>query len=280
MSITPQKAEKLDEVLSTLERMKKACSEMKDGKTEYSACKDNNLDSELFGILLRKNWTYKKGDNSAKLKSSRDYWFDWREFFCYAVYKDAVKPLDDFDEAFDLVVNMLSDYEKEVIINYFKNEKSFQTISYELGITLQAVRNRYNMAMKKLVGTDLRKYFEFGVALTKLEEDNQTLLDKKKSLTDKLITLRKMNIELSEEVSILETTLGKVGVEPMLYHLEDVKGLSQRTYNILRRNGVQYLDEISYHERDWFLRLSGFGKVAYDELVNVAHVYGLKEKGD
>lgn len=280
MSITPQKVEKLDKVLFTLERMKKACNEMKDGKTEYSACKDNNLDSELFGILLRKNWTYKKEDNSAKLKRSRDYWFDWREFFCYAVYKDTIKPLDDFDEAFDLVVNMLSDYEREVIINYFKNEKSFHTISYELGIALHVVRNRYNMAVRRLGDTDLRKYFEFGVTLTKLEEDNQILLDKKKSLTDRLITLRKMNIELSEEVSILETTLEKIGVEPMLYHLEDVKGLSPRTYNILRRNGIQYLDELSYHERDWFLRLSGFGKVAYEELLNVAHAYGIKEKGD
>lgn len=278
MGVDSKKIKALDKTIEYLERMISACKEMQNGVSENVVCKKYDLDSEMFSNTIRKEWKY-NSNLFARTKCCRGYYINWRDFFCYTIYGDSIKPLEDFDESFNMALSALTDVEKNIVIRYFKDGVTFTEMAKERGITPQGLRVSYNSACSKLRDSRVRDYFRLGLKVVQKSDENIFLRKQRDEISAMLDMLEKENVSLRSNISEMQAKIDSYGVlEARKFPLDGVSGISRRLYNALKRNNIQYLDEVLIHNKDWFMRLRNFGKQSLNELEEVTKSLGLHFK--
>ena len=141
------------------------------------------------------------------------------------------------------------------------------------------MRVSYNSACRKLRDDRIRDYFRLGIEVVKKQDENIFLRRQRDEINTLLQELEKRNSSLRDDISQLKSKVDSYGVlNTRKYPLESVPNMSHRLYNSLKRNNILYLDEVLFHNKDWFLGLKNFGKQSLNELVELSQSLGLHFK--
>lgn len=210
-----------------------------------------------------------------------------REEFIHKILGSEYMPLADFDEAFSNVLKSLSSVEQEVLKSRVLEEKSFNDIGQQMNLTGERVRQIEKTAIRKCVHPSRRGPFKYGIRI----------LDELKQKQEKLKEL-KVQIELLEQqeevikekyinkmnacLSSLEETSTQNGnkeiaiASPQDRLMKSIESLnlSVRSYNALKRAGVESISQLIDLMPKQLIRIPNLGSKSMSELVEVMTAAG------
>ena len=156
----------------------------------------------------------------------------------YAVVEH-INNISDFDESLEYVLSNLSDRERLTLEYRYKNGMNYQEIGDVFNVTRERVRQYKVRAFRKLRKSHLTKYLRYG------------MLGVKKHIECMINTPPTIIEELN---------------------------LSARPYSILKRHGINTLEQLltlNYHD---ILTMRNMGRKSTEEIVEKVKVYGYEIK--
>lgn len=163
--------------------------------------------------------------------------------------------------------NFLNEREFYIVIESFKNGLKLEKIGKLLGITRERVRQILEKTLRKIKYRE--KYFIYGEyanlqlkARQEYEEYKKTLMDKwtYESALEFIENYRNTNQHT-------ETTI-------------DELDFSVRTYNCLKRGGINTITELTSQSEEDLMKLKNFGRKSFKEIIRVLGEKGLELRND
>ena len=165
----------------------------------------------------------------------------------------------------------LDEREQQIILKFFKEEKTLQKIGEELFITRERVRQIIASSVKKLDYLNSRFNYFFDD-----EEDVKYVFSEKelklKQLTNEIQRIEEMLVVMRTKYYDDSTTLGEI--KQILQDTEEYRNaktideldLTVRTYNCLSRSGIKYVSQITQMTENDLMKLRNFGKKCLKEI--------------
>lgn len=175
---------------------------------------------------------------------------------CNAVYRVYVPALQE-------AIAELTDREQKVLEMRYKHGMLLEQCGYRLGVTRERIRQVEAKAIRKLRHPRFRKHylldtlnkaFEINAEKDRLERENNQLVARLNALGDKIAGEKKAQ-ELQIDIDELE--------------------LSVRSYNCLKRAGINTLEDLSHMTIDNLMLVRNLGKRSMCEVVDKAKEYGV-----
>ena len=195
----------------------------------------------------------------------------------YAVFEDEAEEIaeradtvPDFDASIEYVLYTLSDRERKIIKNRFVDLMTLEQTGKLFGVTRDRIRQIEAKAIRKLRCPSRAKYFRYGVSAI-IENIRTDYYNKFSELEGKLIELCKLNVKTADEViqdHELRRKYAPTNIEQM--------DLSVRSYNCLKRAGIdtlQHLAQLSYND---LIRIRNLGRRSVTEIIEKLSEYGYK----
>ena len=248
--------------------------DVRNGDTEAHACRVHNLRQTNFRNIIRS-----RRNASAELEGRRELeeckndFFDWRDRFLHELFGDSSLPGSDFDEAWDYVMQSLTEREVAIITAHFKEGKTLEEIAKEKGVTRERIRAIEHKAFRKL-----RHPWRAGVFMYGLE--HARLLEEKKQMEKENIAKR--NLAIKQEIQQLKGEHEKLPEEEKSGLISQISideaGFSVRTYNCLKRARFKTLEDVSLLRISDMQRIRSMGKKSIDDICQTLAGYGLSER--
>ena len=157
----------------------------------------------------------------------------------------------DFDGSLEYVLHSLTERERRVLDFRYKNGLTFEKIGKHFCVTRERARQIYARALRKLCNPQRLNYLKYGVS-----------------------GVIRRKSESAREAAL--ASLPKPD-KPEKIPLEELE-LSVRSYNCLKRAGMNTLREVSEMTFDELCHVRNLGKKSVDEICAVLTNYGIRLK--
>jgi len=167
----------------------------------------------------------------------------------------------------DLDLSFLNIKEREILTKYFVESKDFESISNDVILTRDRVKQLFHKALIKTV-----KYFS---CMEQYRKENERL---SKELSDLKFKLGEAIKELAD-YKRAEESFVKINIEQKFKFSKisiDKLNLSKRLYNCLEACGISNLFQIVQYDADDVMKFRNFGKGCLLELENILAERGLR----
>lgn len=161
-----------------------------------------------------------------------------------------------FDENFEYAMRYFGEREREIMKQYYKNGLTLESIGLKEGITRCRVQQILEKGLRKL--RYRRDTIRYGKEVEELYDDIEAL---------------KVKLELQKERLIGELKNKEDDVNKAL-EIEDV-GLSRRTYNCLKRYGINYVYELKGKSERELMKIRNLGQKSLKEVKELMKSKGL-----
>ena len=158
----------------------------------------------------------------------------------------------DFDGSLEYVLHTLTERERRVLDFRYKDGLTFEEIGKRFCVTRERIRQIHTKSLRKLRRPDRLNYLKHGVS--------------------GVISLK---AEIVREAAL--ASLPKPDIKPEDITLEELE-LSVRSYNCLKRAGMNTLREVSEMTFDELCNVRNLGKKSVDEICAVLTKYGITLK--
>lgn len=191
---------------------------------------------ETIRTVLRKNGIELNKRTYRNLKFPKNLIFD-------VFLKNDFEVLEDNENGLAFVMDNLRDYEKDILIDYYKEEMTLKQIAEKKNLSTERIRQIKAKAIRKLRHPINSKYIKFGY--------------------EKYIgMLKKKEIEIREEMESRRIIDVKIEELP----------LSIRAYNCLKRAGIYTVSDVKSKEQ--LMKLRALGRKTYEEILQKLHDIG------
>lgn len=265
MSISPEKYNLLKQLLSKIDDMKAATLEIMDGKPEAAVLRKYEINKAAYRNLLFRKTKFRE----ITLKDYTRKMLTPEEKLYISVFGKSFRleqmPLNS-RETVNEVLSKLPREEELVVRKYLYEDYNFSKIGRQLNITDSAASHAYDRAICKLKRPSTRCVLLQGVVVSTEQKNNMknpTINSEDRSKIDKAISEMRAKM-----------------VKADLYEC----GFSTRLYNLLRRNGINHIEDLygirSENLRDYngmgdtligelycFLKDNGFAEGTIDDFV-------------
>ncbi len=154
------------------------------------------------------------------------------------------KQLEGYKEAFGLLNNR----EQDILLSYYKDFSTLDKLSKKYNVNSERIRQIKDKALKKLQHPTVYKMICHGI--DSVQKYNEAFWDEPHPVTNNLLSK---------------------------YHpfqLENIK-ISQRTYNLLKRNGFNDLSEVAACGVKGIHQIRGMGETTYAEIIKILNENGI-----
>ena len=250
MSISPEKYNLLKQLLSKIDDMKAATLEIMDGKPEAAVLRKYEINKAAYRNLLFRKTKFRE----ITLKDYTRKMLTPEEKLYISVFGKSFRleqmPLNS-RETVNEVLSKLPREEELVVRKYLYEDYNFSKIGRQLNITDSAASHAYDRAICKLKRPSTRCVLLQGVAVSTKHKNN---------IGNRYNPNVKPNDVGETEKAISEMRAKMVKAD--LYEC----GFSTRLYNLLRRNGINHIEDL-YGIRSESLRdYNGMGDTLIGEL--------------
>ena len=156
----------------------------------------------------------------------------------------------DFDGSLEYVLNSLTERERRVLDFRYKDGLTFEAIGKRECVTRERIRQIHAKSLRKLRHPDRLNYLKYGVS--------GVIARKTESVREAALA-----------------SLPKPDIKPEDITLEELE-LSVRSYNCLKRAGMNTLRELSEMTFDELCHVRNLGKHSVDEICAVLTKHGLR----
>ena len=181
--------------------------------------------------------------------------------------------ISDLSGSVEYALCTLSDREKDIIIKRFMCKLTYKEIGDLFGVTRERIRQVEAKALRKLRYPSRLKYLTkglFGI----VEEIKTDYYRKFADLEAKLIELCKVNEKAADKIIEEHSALRKAykadGIEQVDF--------SVRTYNCLKRHGIETMSELATLRYDEIVKIRNLGRKCVKEIIDKLKEYGYTVK--
>lgn len=174
-------------------------------------------------------------------------------------------------------LDTLEDIERDVLIDRYRNKKTFQSIAEKLGVSRVTVSSIEARAIRKLRHPIV------------LNEIKYISIENYRKALSKVMELEELTHKLNNKCGELEYIIKTSGIEIsnikdrevqsnfMAVQIEEL-GLSVRSYNCLKRHGINSLSELLNMTMDEVYEIRNLGNKSYKEVIDVVNNLGYQFK--
>lgn len=174
---------------------------------------------------------------------------------------DIVYVEEHFDKNFTDLLETLSPKEKECIRLYFKEGYTLEAIGNQLGVTRERVRQIISRGLQRMKHPSRLKYLRHGKEIYELQN---SVLKMQKDLQHKInIIAKRINMPSLHSVQVQMVELMPI----------DVLDLSVRSYNCLRRAGINTLGDLLSISEDELYFIKNLGRKSIAEILTKLEPY-------
>lgn len=156
----------------------------------------------------------------------------------------------DFDGSLEYVLHSLTERERRVLDFRYKEGLTYEEIGKHFCVTRERIRQIHAKSLRKLRRPDRLNYLKYGVSGVIARQT-----------------------ESAREAAL--ASLPKLDIKPEDITLEELE-LSVRSYNCLKRAGMNTLREVSEMTFDELCHVRNVGKKSIDEIYAVLTKYGIR----
>lgn len=179
------------------------------------------------------------------------------------IYNNAIN-IPDFKGTIEYVLFTLSDRERAAMKYRFEELKTFDEIAKILGVCRERARQINNKALRKLRHPSRANYIRYGI--------NGFIENLKSNYERALDIINKDLATAKTELSNIKKESEQVKEIPAIY-LEDMD-FSVRTYNCLKRAGINTLADCLTLTYDDLTKIRNLGRRSAEEVIAKLHYYG------
>lgn len=261
--------------LDRIESYRKVIESIQNGVSESESCRLYNVNLSKFRRWCRDTYNQENEVNESFIQY--DDFFSWQDALMYAVTEDKnTVATSDFDEAWDYVKTTLTDREAKVLEYRFKESMTLEEIANIFNVNKEVIRQNEKKALRKLRHPKRAKILLYGTKyIDALKSYNKSIEEQR---------LQEMNDAVAKEISgrfnsvasemnFDDDTIKGLIVEEAIkrsvsinYDIEDL-GLSVRTYNCLKRAGLNTLDDVlNYSDSKGLYEIRNLGLNSFYDL--------------
>lgn len=271
----------LDDSIDYLKRVIAAIQEVQDGFSESEVCRKYDIDKNSFRRLI---FNEKLGYKGELLECLSQYLMSPEEQLYCEVFQQ--KDLLDVEIPLDLVNSVkfvaksLSKRERRILFFRYWRNYMLKEIGEKLGVTKERARQWNEGILRKLRYSDSAKILCYGLEywnkeqelrkdrmgkfVTKLQEQYTKAITK-----NDVETIAEIYYQCKEFLEKPSTTVNEVSIEAV--------GFSARTCNVLCRNGIATIGELSkFKTMEHLMILPGVGRKVAKEIQRKADLYQIQ----
>nr|DAF01575.1 MAG TPA: RNA polymerase sigma factor [Caudoviricetes sp.] len=191
----------------------------------------------------------------------------------YAVFEDE-KMLENTDTIIDLngsveyTLFTLLDKERQILKYRFEDLMTYEEIGKLYSVTRERIRQIEQRALRKLRHPQRLKYLKCGVSGV-MEMNREEYLNRVMDIENRLIELCKLNEAKADEV-IHDVKLREKYKGELIENCD----FSVRTYNCIKRHGVDSLSKLSKLSYDEIINIRNLGRKSVGEIIYKLRDYG------
>ena len=286
----------LDQAETHLKDVLNAINDIRDGHSEASVCKKYNFNKSSFRRLIFNEKIGFKYNGIIKIPASSDKDFrledellSWHERLYLDVFPDRnytnIPP--NIEEVIDYLLSednqFLTEREIKVLLGLYRDGGNLQTVGKRYGVTRERIRQISEKGIRKLRNPKALRIFEYGIvsieamdrirhqrmasaiAEAELNDYSRIEYDIKNADPQRLHELRNL---IDERYNSLSNGYRNVDI----YDLE----LSIRATNVLKRNGINTLCDLSKLNKGQLFKMRNMGRKTMDEILEKLRDYGIE----
>lgn len=177
--------------------------------------------------------------------------------------------ISDFKGSVEYALCTLTERERDIIIKRFVNKLTYKEAGDLYGVTRERIRQVEAKALRKLRHPQRSKYLINGISgiIENIKTDYHNKLN---DLGIKLAELCKVNEKAADEIIEEQSALRK------LYKADSIEqaDFSVRTYNCLKRHGINTISELATLRYDEIVKIRNIGRKCVAEIIDKLKEYG------
>ena len=189
----------------------------------------------------------------------------------------------DFEGSLAYVLATLTKREQNVIIQRFKECRTYEDIGKDYNITRERIRQLEAKGLRKLRHPTRMKFLKYGIKGWYLHEKENELQCELTRVVDELTKIAEAITAVDGMDKLMKLAADKERWKkdhPQLdMPLEDLE-LSVRSYNCLKRAGIRTLGDIANSTAYELMHVRNLGRQSFEEIVQKLHEYGLTLKNE
>lgn len=182
-------------------------------------------------------------------------------FFADDADADIIYIEEHFDENFTALLETLSLRESECIRLYFKEGYTLESVAKQLGVSRERIRQIISKGLRRLKHPAKIKYLRYGKELYELQN---SVFKMKEDLQNKINTI-------AERTAM--PSLCSVQVQAVEFMPIDVLDLTVRSYNCLRRAGINTIGTLLLTSEDKLRTVRNLGRKSANEILTKLEPY-------
>ena len=191
---------------------------------------------------------------------------------------------EDLKAGLDYAISTLTERQQAMLKEYYENEKTYDEIAKEVGITRERIRQVIVKALRMLRHPSRMHYIKYGYKIAsgelsrQVEERYSEEIKRLEAVySDKVSELRQKISELDDNSKRLEYKESVDFMRSLELPITDLD-LSVRSYNCLVRAGIETLYELCNYTYNDLIAVRNLGRKSTEEVIAKMKEYGLKLK--
>lgn len=272
--------------LDRIESYRKVIESIQNGVSESESCRIYDVNLSKFRRWCRDNYNQENEIDESFILY--DDFFSWQDALMYAVTEDkSIVATSNFDEAWDYVKTTLTEREAKVIEYRFKESMTLEEVANIFNVNKERIRQNEIRALHKLRHPSRAKILLYGTKyIDALKSFNKSVEEQRLQEMDNAIAKEisgRFN-SVASEMNFDDDTIKGLIVEEAIkrsvsinYDIEDL-GLSVRTYNCLKRAGLNTLNDIlDYSDSKGLYKIRNLGLTSFYDLKKAVQDVGCKK---
>ncbi|MBO4847144.1 MAG: hypothetical protein J5525_12740 [Lachnospiraceae bacterium] len=299
----------LNENLDYLDRMKNVINLMLEGVPEIKACSEFNINVNDFRKFMEKEkpgfsqTLVKEVFEDPERRESISYnILSWEEKLYCDIFnfkpKDIINIPVDADESIHYAIEQLKPGWRRIVRMRYEESMSINEIANELKVAPEVVRQYHFKILRRLRKDDITKVLYGGMEFYKESIKYRKVINERKcsdavsrmkKRIERAINNNDINalLRLNKDISIALTSSIEKQQVPVIEESDepvqfikasgvsiDVADFSARTYNLLKRRGIDTFDAINGITTSELSSIRGMGKSSLQEIIDKSEKYG------
>lgn len=191
----------------------------------------------------------------------------------YAVFEDEkmlenANTITDLNGSVEYALYTLLDRERQILKYRFAHLMTYEEVGKLYSITRERIRQIEQRALRKLRHPQRLKYLEYGV-LGVIDLNREEYLNRVMDIENRLIELCKLNEAKADEV-IHDVKLREKYKGELIENCD----FSARTYNCVKRHGIDSLSQLSKLSYNEIINIRNLGRKSVGEIIDKLREYG------
>ena len=195
------------------------------------------------------------------MNKNYNYLIEWphgflKDLFDYDVLKETIP--NDIEASIEYVLSSLGERNKQILLFRYKEHKTLSYISKALSIHRNRVQEIIKVSIRKIKNTDYILYIQYGVRMLIVKSRIESAsIERERAVDEYIETIRNPNAkkEKIKSINIDDNT----PIEYMLFE--------PRTYNLLKRNGINIIADLKEKEKEKLFSIRGFGIGMHSQII-------------